>query len=1481
MSDNVNSTFRRDIINRVPIPNHVDISMFTGQNSARLEALFSNPLINALFNVNAVQLYVFSSSRALGNFLRSNVSPQQLQGYENSPTWGQLLNDPDAFDASIGAYHLADTIAGTSIHRNFIVVPESSTPYALFTVRAGVNGLDVISPYVPSFEYLMIHELAHHLSRSANLFDSGSLNAGLNDSDAGPFFNPNGDSPLARLARESSDDGIDISRSEFVENYAAILTGFLYGILTGEVVYVASHLGPNLTQGADGNYRFNITPELADYFRTLGYSLEGINDNSIIDTNPTAPDLLPAYQDPTNFLVRSGISSSTAKNFTDLVNLYLKSGNLKGLAALMTDQNVMAALTNAMSLEHPELASEGVIGNANDSLQPITPSEISNNLEQTIERFRIEYQTDLGVLGTTLGSSLAGFITNDELLQIPATTILATIGQNFGQILQDVTKNGIAELGSAVDDALSDLGQDAVGAFAGAVTGTISSFLTVELGNALGLEGFGTELFNASGGTVINAMLNNVLQGQDLLSGSNIDALFNVDVSVSPNGAINASPALLASAIGSFFGARLGAAIVSPQTQAGAVLSSLGSTAGSLFFGGQLAAAATPALASTGVVGTFSSGVLSVFGGNAFLAGIAVTGVGAVIGFVLGALIGNLFGRKKPKIPSADAETVLNFDDGLYHLGAVTSQNNGNEDLVTDMAQTAANTLNGFIGVIAGNDPKARNVNVVSPTQNYGHVGNQIYVNVGGVRHNFGTSQEAISYGVLWAVDRTEIAGGNIFMKRLLSHNEYTDVTVLLGDFEIAEDYSLYNQNLIEINRAIGEQSDSQFAAGWIITLQRAAELGLNRSAESDFYGGAKGFVDSLKGIISEPIDYQDIAFRLDGNDLIVGRFDGANSYSSDRNLTDEYAGEIAVRQSSTYANHVGYAAERVLDNNVNTFNHTNRSGDEWIELSLPETQSISRIVLTNRDHSAAWVGGRLNGSVVSLLDSNGQTVYSFDPISNTESGDVLSFDIPSGINARTVRVENPNSFLHLGEIDIFGGSETLFNETNFLMPIGHEDGGVGYNRALSNATMTNGNDIITDAAGTIDDLTSGIEGGNDIFIGNSGENTFRGRSGNDWLDGGSGNSRDTIDGGDDNDVLLGRGGDDRLYGGNGDDVLIGGEGRDLLRGGNGNDILNPGSQRDWAYGEGGDDIIIMSEVSGWGGHIRGGSSTDDTGNDTVSFENYSQGISLDMSYRPGNWDTHANAFYRHEMTRSFNVRQNDETNALINFFYTAQIDNVTGTQFDDVLTGDSSSNVLRGLGGDDIFYGTGGSDVFEGGAGADTFHQRSPWNGATIISYEHSVGGVDVSIQYASALGGYHAFGGDASGDTFVGGFYHLTGSGYSDVLEGNHGNNNMRGLDGDDYFIATRGTDNTYGGEGFDTLDFGNHTISSGLTINAYEGGYTSGYRDGVYNASGSTRTYGIEHVVRVMTLTLLNLMAALTVFMNMEIKAMTRSWSVMKTD
>ena len=133
------------------------------------------------------------------------------------------------------------------------------------------------------------------------------------------------------------------------------------------------------------------------------------------------------------------------------------------------------------------------------------------------------------------------------------------------------------------------------------------------------------------------------------------------------------------------------------------------------------------------------------------------------------------------------------------------------------------------------------------------------------------------------------------------------------------------------------------------------------------------------------------------------------------------------------------------------------------------------------------------------------------------------------------------------------------------------------------------------------------------------------------------------------------------------------------------------------------------------------------------------------------------------------------------------QIENLYGSDHDDVFIGDSSANMLLGGFGDDIIEGRGGADQLFGGLG-----------GVDLVDYSSSPAGVTVSLVNPFGSGG------DAAGDV-ISGFESIFGSLFADVLTGDDGDNVISALTGDDVLQGLAGSDALFGGGGNDTLDGG----------------------------------------------------------------------------
>jgi Ca2+-binding RTX toxin-like protein len=219
----------------------------------------------------------------------------------------------------------------------------------------------------------------------------------------------------------------------------------------------------------------------------------------------------------------------------------------------------------------------------------------------------------------------------------------------------------------------------------------------------------------------------------------------------------------------------------------------------------------------------------------------------------------------------------------------------------------------------------------------------------------------------------------------------------------------------------------------------------------------------------------------------------------------------------------------------------------------------------------------------------------------------------------------------------------------------------------------------------------------------------------------------------------------------------------------------------DWIFGQGGDDIL----QGGDGADILNGGD----GVDTANYGDSPMGVIVNLATGNGSGGT-------------------AEGDTLIN------IENITGSWFNDFLAGNYKANVLSGGWGNDSLNGGAGADILNGGAGFDT------------ASYTDSPAGITVSLLWDTASGG------DADGDE-LNSIENLSGSGYDDslfgdnnanVLNGNDGNDTLLGFGGDDILYgdgrSLGGNDVLNGGAGHDMLNGGpgGDTMAGGLDADIF---------------------------------------------------------------
>ena len=298
---------------------------------------------------------------------------------------------------------------------------------------------------------------------------------------------------------------------------------------------------------------------------------------------------------------------------------------------------------------------------------------------------------------------------------------------------------------------------------------------------------------------------------------------------------------------------------------------------------------------------------------------------------------------------------------------------------------------------------------------------------------------------------------------------------------------------------------------------------------------------------------------------------------------------------------------------------------------------------------------------------------------------------------------------------------------------------------------------------------------GNDLILAGDGDDFVEAGDGDDVIDGGDG--ADRIDGGAGFDTVTFAGSDvglradlesrvgqsgfaqgdvyiaiEALIGSDWNDQLFGNALGNRLDGGAGNDIIDGRDGDDVLIGGEGDDII----TGGAGADIIEGGA----GNDTASYAFEAEGVSISLAAG----------------TASGGNATGDVLTG---------IENLIGTDADDVLEGGAGANTLRGGRGNDILIGGAGDDRLVGGQGAD---QLEGGEGIDIADYSQSANGVTIDMADGSAGGG------DALGDTFSG-IEIIEASFHDDIIRGDAGDNRIRG---------GRGADLIDGRGGFDTADY-----------------------------------------------------------------------------
>ncbi|WP_284681659.1 calcium-binding protein, partial [Adonisia turfae] len=236
--------------------------------------------------------------------------------------------------------------------------------------------------------------------------------------------------------------------------------------------------------------------------------------------------------------------------------------------------------------------------------------------------------------------------------------------------------------------------------------------------------------------------------------------------------------------------------------------------------------------------------------------------LGTLAGSFLGGFLGDLFGDEDfPR-----AAYVVNLADGEYVTQFAYELDDGSPDLARQMGEAAKDILQFFAGSVGGQLVNVENIY-------YGHYLEEFVFQLhddapGGSsyrkRVGFDDAQKAIEAGVVYQLGKTQIEGGDLYVKRFLSGLDTKNGTIenLDKDLRVAKEYGVYKDNPVLYQEYI-----DNLAANSIQDADaRIVEL---RSRPWDRFVPTELNEQIIK-TVSANLTPTDITLSLDENDLII-----------------------------------------------------------------------------------------------------------------------------------------------------------------------------------------------------------------------------------------------------------------------------------------------------------------------------------------------------------------------------------------------------------------------------------------------------------------------------------------------------------------------------------------------------------------------------------------------------------------------------------
>jgi Ca2+-binding RTX toxin-like protein len=540
--------------------------------------------------------------------------------------------------------------------------------------------------------------------------------------------------------------------------------------------------------------------------------------------------------------------------------------------------------------------------------KPGTTKVVSTNIRIPENPIGVEFSDAGAILGNILGYRLAG---GNVAVGVLTSSSLKTIGDNLGDVLDGLiigkdAFGNVASTDNIIDTAFSEFGDEFLTNLKSAGIGAVSSFLTAELVNAIGLNGFAGQIANTASGAAIGQILTNLTRLGNTVIGGTAGEVYKPFTGVNPG--------MIGNAVGGFVGSYLASKVVSFDTVGGQIGSSVGAALGGI----------VAVSSSLGLVQA-----LSFLGGAAGPVGAAI---GAFVGFIVGGLIGSVFGGT----PRSGADSQWDAAQGKFVVANVYARKGGSRDAARSVASAVSETFNSVLSATGGtllnpNAVQAGNYGMRKKDFVYRPYSTQ---SSDAITQRFSGNDAAarlIGYGVVQGLTDPDfkIAGGDVYVKRAL-YNSFAmggvdalnfDTNVLLGNISSAQSYESYLANASVINALVSAEPDSVFAIETLLNLVRADELGLTRRAASDWFGGFSFLLQEAQANAANV----EFGFDYDPSSGQISRLIGVGDYvlgdtidvGGQTSIEGTASADMIDLRTGSLADQRGYTANGHLNNDI------------------------------------------------------------------------------------------------------------------------------------------------------------------------------------------------------------------------------------------------------------------------------------------------------------------------------------------------------------------------------------------------------------------------------------------------------------------------------------------------------------------------------------------------------------------------------------